>query len=194
MQVAQDWKVLAGLRWDHFNGTYRTYSTAPSTATPVIGTQTANRERTDTPWSKRAGLLYQPTDKLSFHFSYGTSFNTSGDTYQYDTQTVNTPPESSENLELGAKIDLFDGNLSTRLAAFRRPSSTSATAIRTARRKRRCSRASATRRASSSTSPAVSRRAGRSTAPTRGRRSRGSTSARRAWCRVSAKAKARARR
>ena len=119
VQVAQDWKVLAGLRWDHFDGTYRTYSTAASTATPVIGTQTANRERTDTPWSKRAGVLYQPTDKLSFHFSYGTSFNTSGDTYQYDNQSVNTPPESSENLELGAKMDLFDGNLSARLAAFR---------------------------------------------------------------------------
>ncbi|MEO8526378.1 MAG: TonB-dependent receptor, partial [Caldimonas sp.] len=119
VQVAPAWKVLAGLRWDHFHGTYRTYSTATSAATPVIGTQTANRERTDTPWSKRAGLLYQPNDRMSFHFSYGTSFNTSGDTYQYDTQTVNTPPESSENLELGAKLDLFDGNLSTRLAVFR---------------------------------------------------------------------------
>ena len=119
VQVAPSWKVLAGLRWDHFEGTYRTYSTATSTAVPVIGTETAWRTRSDTPVSKRAGLLYQPSDWASFHFSYGTSFNTSGDTYQYDNQTANTPPESSENLELGAKVDLFDGDLSTRLALFK---------------------------------------------------------------------------
>ncbi len=119
VQIAPAWKVLAGLRWDHFHGTYRSFSTATSAALPVIGTETAIRSRTDTPWSKRAGLLYQPTDDASFHFSYGTSFNTSGDTYQYDTQTVNTPPESSRNLELGAKVDLLDGKLSVRGALFR---------------------------------------------------------------------------
>ncbi|MEO8526875.1 MAG: TonB-dependent receptor, partial [Caldimonas sp.] len=119
IQIAPAWKILAGLRWDHFEGTYRTFSTAASTAVPVIGTETASRSRTDSPWSKRAGLIYQPTDYASFHFSYGTSFNTSGDTYQYDNQTVNTPPESSQNLELGAKLDLLDGRLSTRVAAFR---------------------------------------------------------------------------
>jgi catecholate siderophore receptor len=119
VQVAPTWKILVGLRWDDFQGTYRTYSTAASAAVPVIGTETANRSRSDRQWSKRAGVLFQPTDYASFHFSYGTSFNTSGDTYQYDDQTVNTPPESSENLELGAKLDLLDGRLSTRVAAFR---------------------------------------------------------------------------
>jgi catecholate siderophore receptor len=63
-------------------------------------------------------VLFQPTDTQSYHFSYGTSFNTSGDTYQYDDQTRNTPPESSENYELGGKLDWFNGNLSTRVAAF----------------------------------------------------------------------------
>lgn len=119
VQVAPSWKILGGLRWDHFEGSYRTFSTAASATVPVIGTQTADRSRTDTPLSKRVGVLFQPTDYASFHFSYGTSFNTSGDTYQYDDQTANTPPESSENLELGAKVDLFDGRLSTRVAAFR---------------------------------------------------------------------------
>jgi len=55
---------------------------------------------------------------MSFHLAYGTSFNTSGDTYQYDDQTKNTPPEGSENYELGGKVDWFEGRLSTRLAAF----------------------------------------------------------------------------
>ena len=119
VQIAPSWKILAGLRWDHFDGRYRSYSTATSATVPAIGVETANRSRTDAQWSKRAGVLYQPTDYASFHFSYGTSFNTSGDTYQYDNQTANTPPESSQNLELGAKLDLLDGRLSTRLAVFR---------------------------------------------------------------------------
>ena len=118
VQVAPAWKVLAGLRWDHFKGEYRTYATSASTAFPVIGTQTAERARADGLWSKRFGVLYQPTENSSFHFSYGTSFNTSGDTYQYDDQTKNTPPEGSQNFELGGKLDLLEGRLSTRLAIF----------------------------------------------------------------------------
>jgi len=119
IQVAPAWKILGGLRWDNFKGDYHSYSTAVSATVPVVGTETAARSRSDSLWSKRFGVLYQPTDTLSFHFSYGTSFNTSGDTYQYDDQTQNTPPEGSENLELGAKADLFDGRLSTRMAIFR---------------------------------------------------------------------------
>ncbi len=118
VQLTPAWKVLAGLRWDYFKGNYRTYSTAASTAVPVIGTQTADRARADGLWSKRFGVLYQPTDNASFHVSYGTSFNTSGDTYQYDDQTKNTPPEGSQNFELGAKVDALGGRLSTRVALF----------------------------------------------------------------------------
>ena len=63
-------------------------------------------------------MLYQPTPLQSYHFSYGTSFNTSGDTYSYSAATVNTPPESSRNIEIGAKIDSADKRFTTRLAVF----------------------------------------------------------------------------
>lgn len=114
IQVAEHWKILAGLRWDNFDGTYRTYSTATAT----LGQLTAKRGREDGLWSKRYGILYQPTPLASFHFSYGTSFNTSGDAYQYDPLGSNTDPEASRNVELGAKLDSESGNLSTRLALF----------------------------------------------------------------------------
>jgi catecholate siderophore receptor len=66
------------------------------------------------------GLLFQPTSSLSFHVSYGTSFNTSADTYQFVTQqTANTEPEKSRNFEVGAKLDWLDSRLSTRVALFR---------------------------------------------------------------------------
>jgi catecholate siderophore receptor len=117
VQVAPFWKLLGGLRYDNFQGKYWT----PSTTNATTGAVTPGivRERRDSLWSKRFGILYQPSERLSMHFSYGTSFNTSGDTYQYDDQTVNTPPEGSRNFELGARIESADKRFTTRVALFR---------------------------------------------------------------------------
>ncbi len=115
VQVAPHWKILGGVRLDHFDGTFR--QIAWSTAGVPTTTETRLSEN---PFSYRAGLLYQPTDRLSFHASYGTSFNTSADTYQFVTpQNANTPPEKSRNIEIGAKMDWIEGKLSTRVALFR---------------------------------------------------------------------------
>ena len=119
VQVTDSWKLLGGLRYDRFKGDYRTYATAVTATTPVIGAETARRGRSDGLWSKRFGVLFQPSDTMSYHASYGTSFNTSGDTYQYDLPGSNTLPEGSVNYELGAKLDLLEGRLSTRLAIFK---------------------------------------------------------------------------
>jgi len=110
LQLSPTWKVLAGLRWDRFSGDY---------TTPQLGAVApTHRARSDALWSKRFGVLYQPTAFQSYHFSYGTSFNTSGDTYQYDALGSNTPPEGSVNYELGGQLDLADGNLNLRFALF----------------------------------------------------------------------------
>jgi catecholate siderophore receptor len=63
--------------------------------------------------------LYQPNELSSYHMSYGTSFNTSGDTYSYSALGANTPPESSVNWEIGAKLDSADKRFTTRLAVYR---------------------------------------------------------------------------
>jgi catecholate siderophore receptor len=111
IQIAPHWKILAGLRWDSFKGGFDSY---PANASPV------RTSLSNALFSYRTGVLYQPTDTSSFHFSYGTSFNTSADTYRYTNQTnANTPPEKSRNIELGAKLDWLNGNLSTRFAIFR---------------------------------------------------------------------------
>ena len=120
IEFAPMWKLLAGLRWDQFGGTYRTYATANlgGTNTTPPGTQTAERERTDSLWSRRFGLLFQPTEQQSYHLSYGTSFNTFGDAYSFDPQGTNTPPEASRNVELGGSIDWAQGRFTTRFALF----------------------------------------------------------------------------
>lgn len=114
VQVSPHWKLLGGVRVDSIKGDFS--STTSQGGAPRYNSASMS----DTVASYRAGALYQPTPTSSFHLSYGTSFNTSADTYQYVTQqTANTPPEKSRNLELGAKLDWLDGKLSTRAAIFR---------------------------------------------------------------------------
>ncbi len=117
-QLAESWKLLAGLRYDKFDGDFQqwTYANA-NTTVPTTNPQTNLSESL---FSQRFGVLFQPSASQSYHLSYSTSFNTSADTYQYVTpQNANTPPEKSRNIELGAKLDWMDGRLSTRGAIFR---------------------------------------------------------------------------
>jgi catecholate siderophore receptor len=116
VQIAPHWKLLGGLRYDNMDGNYDTFTIPATAAGPVT---TANFRQKISEWSKRAGVLYQPTALSSYHFSYGTSFNTSGDVYSYNAQSANTPPESSENIEFGAKLDSADKRFTTRFALFR---------------------------------------------------------------------------
>ncbi|QHJ01710.1 TonB-dependent siderophore receptor [Xylophilus rhododendri] len=118
VQVAPMWKVLGGVRYDKFDGNYEQYTYANANST--VRTATASNSFDFSPWSYRAGLLFQPSTTQSYHLSYGTSFTTAADTYRFtNAQNANTPPEKSRNIELGAKLDWLDGNLSTRGAIFR---------------------------------------------------------------------------
>jgi catecholate siderophore receptor len=110
------WKLVGGLRWDRMRGQYAAYAIPAAASGP---TTTTPYEQNISKLSKRAGVLYQPDDRHSYHFSVSTSFNTSGDTYSYNAQTVNAPPEESQNIELGTRIESADKRFSTRMAIFR---------------------------------------------------------------------------
>ncbi len=110
INLTPSWKLVGGLRLDSFGGTYD----RSGLAVPA-----GDLSRRDTKLSKRAGVMYQPSDEVSYYASYGTSFNTSGDLYQYDATSAKTPPESSRNLEIGAKWELYGGDLSLRTALAR---------------------------------------------------------------------------
>jgi catecholate siderophore receptor len=116
IEVAQNWKLVGGLRYDHMKGTYDNYTIPTAAVTPVT---TTTYEQKISKWSNRFGVLFQPNDLHSYHFSYGTSFNTSGDSYSYNALSANTPPEKSQNIEIGAKLDSADKRFTTRLAIFR---------------------------------------------------------------------------
>lgn len=111
LSLNPQWKVLLGLRGDRFAGQYRSAT--------FDGKPEQNTERTDRVASYRLGLIYQPDAAQSYYLSTGNSFNPSGETYALDPRGSNTPPEKNRNLELGAKWDLFDGDLALRTALFR---------------------------------------------------------------------------
>lgn len=118
VKVAPHWKLLGGVRFDTFSGKFSNITYANRDLTTPGSVSRANIA--DSVFSYRTGVLYQPTTASSFHLSYGTSFNTAADSYRYVTpQTANTPPEKSRNLEIGAKLDWLNGQLSTRAALFR---------------------------------------------------------------------------
>jgi len=122
MGLTPAWKLVAGLRFDRFDADYQSLAFTPQ----------VRWSRRDALWSKRLGVLWQPSAFSSYYASFGTSFNTTGDLYQFGVngatdadrqaaaqRSANTPPEQSRNVELGAKWDLLGGNLSLRSAIFR---------------------------------------------------------------------------
>ena len=125
LQFAPEWKLLLGLRHDRLRGDYNTQAyTYGGTAGSHGYNQFAPGAKSSyrmavSEWSQRAGLLFQPNERMSFHLGGATSFNTSGDAYSLSPQNASTPPEQSINVEAGAKIDSADGKFSSRFALFR---------------------------------------------------------------------------
>lgn len=118
IQIAPQWKLVGGLRYDSLKGEYSTYQINSANPTgPVLPNEQWKMKISEI--SKRLGVLYQPNNLHSYHFSAGTSFNSSGDAYSLGAGNVDTPPEQSINIELGAKLDSADKQWTTRLALFR---------------------------------------------------------------------------
>jgi catecholate siderophore receptor len=107
MALTKQWKFVAGVRWDSYRAHItNTISLPPSASQTVDFT------------SVRTGLLYQPTDTQSYYASYGTSFNPSLETLTVTSGQQGLAPEKSKTYEMGAKWDLYDGNLSLTSAIF----------------------------------------------------------------------------
>ena len=98
------WKALLGFRQDSLKADY----TSP----------TATNRLRFSEMSYRSGLMFQPSDAHSYYLGWNDSFNPTADLYQLDNGR-SFPAERSQTLELGAKWELFDGDLSLRTALYR---------------------------------------------------------------------------
>ena len=105
-------KLVGGLRYDDFSASYRNPA------------GTISNKISDSLVSPRVGLIFQPDELSSYYVSYGTSYNTSGDTYQFGNlgattnRAANTPPEKSRNIEIGSKFELFERRALLGVAMF----------------------------------------------------------------------------
>jgi catecholate siderophore receptor len=95
------WKILGGVRQDWLKANYS------------IPAQVNFSEK-----SYRSGLTYQPNEMTTYYLAWNDSFNATADLYQLSAGT-GYPAERSSTTEVGAKWDLYDGDLSVRTALYR---------------------------------------------------------------------------
>jgi catecholate siderophore receptor len=107
LEIVDDWKIMGGLRKDWLSMD----SFARSSAGVITPTQLSYNHL-----SYRAGLSYQPTPGSHYYFSWNESFSPTADLYSFSSAL---PPETSETYELGAKWDLFGGDLSLRASLYK---------------------------------------------------------------------------
>jgi len=106
--LTDKWKALVGVRYDNFE--QETQERRPGQP---------NLSRTDTAWSPRAGVVYQPTLDQSYYVSYSKSFQPSGEAFPLAANNAQIEPEETTNKEIGGKFDFFDGKASATASLFR---------------------------------------------------------------------------
>jgi catecholate siderophore receptor len=97
IEFAPGWKLLAGLRFDHF----RTRFDDKRSLTPAV-----DLSRTDDEVSPRAGLIWTPTPGTAYYASYSYAFLPSGEQLSLAATTQDLAPEKAINYEIGARWDL----------------------------------------------------------------------------------------
>ncbi|MDE1150404.1 MAG: TonB-dependent receptor [Azospirillaceae bacterium] len=106
--------VLGGGRWDRFDSTYDQLATTTRTVTDASAGY----------FSPKASLIWEPSSSQTFYFSWSTATNLpfgqniTSDVNPINTARVNTDPERSTNLEVGAKVSLLDDKLGVTGALF----------------------------------------------------------------------------
>ena len=118
LDLNAQWKLVGGLRWDR----YKVSSSLVKFPLPAgfAADNTVNSvPNTDSMWSTRAGVIYQPSELQSYYVSYGTSFNPSAESVTQSATTAALDPEKNRSIEAGAKLDFLEGNLSFNTAIFR---------------------------------------------------------------------------
>ncbi len=104
--LAPQWKALIGARYDVYGQETR------------YDRKLATLSRTDKKFSPRAGLVWQPSDTVSYYVSYSKSFQPSAEAFALAANNTAAEPEITQNKEIGVKLDLLGGKLSVTGALF----------------------------------------------------------------------------
>ncbi|HJV24943.1 MAG TPA: TonB-dependent siderophore receptor [Aromatoleum sp.] len=107
--LSEQWKLLAGLRYDRFRVSLDDQRTT---------TVRADLSRTDNEFSPRLGLIWMPTSAQTYYASYSYAFLPSGEQLSLAANTEDLAPEKAINYEIGARWDLAP-ELTLSAAVFR---------------------------------------------------------------------------
>jgi len=111
ISFSDEWKALAGLRYDRYKQQSRLAN--------ALGVTTADLSRTDSAYSPRAGLVWQPSAVQSYYASWSRSFQPSGENFALAANNADLSPETTRNTEVGAKYDLWGGRANATVSLFR---------------------------------------------------------------------------
>lgn len=93
--LTPQWKLLGGVRYDSLK-----QDRDDLTAT------NQDLQRTDHTLAPRLGVVYQPTETLSFYASYSQSFQPIAESYVFRGNSDQLKPTETENKEVGVKMDV----------------------------------------------------------------------------------------
>ncbi|RZI43569.1 TonB-dependent siderophore receptor [Herbaspirillum sp. HC18] len=109
LALSKQWKVVAGLRYDHFKVNFDDLRTT---------TPPADLARTDNEFSPRLGVIWTPNDWSTYYASYSYAVLPSGEQLSLAPNTADLAPEKAINYEIGARWDL-QRSLTLSAALFR---------------------------------------------------------------------------
>lgn len=107
VSIGEHLKALVGIRHDRFKQTTDDHLPGKT-----------DLSRTDTNWSPRAGLVWQPTESQSYYVSWSKSFQPSGEAFSIAANNADIAPEETTNTEIGAKFNFLDGKLGATVSLF----------------------------------------------------------------------------
>lgn len=117
IDLNKQWKLVGGLRWEHFKVESSLHKFTLPAGYPV-DTTIAVVPKTDSMLNPRAGVIFQPNEMQSYYLSYGTSSNPSAEAVTQTASTAKLDPEKSRSIEAGTKLDFMEGALSFNSAVF----------------------------------------------------------------------------
>lgn len=121
------WKVSAGLRWEHYTTDFKGNRVAPPAGQGPASYTELDDSGDLLSW--KLGLLYKPAENGSIYLAYATSSNPPGgsnfqlsDSLTNANSAANNPaldPQEATTIELGTKWDLMDNRLALTGAIYR---------------------------------------------------------------------------
>ena len=111
INLSEQWKLLAGLRWDSV------WTDGDTESLPVLPRQEGNFE--DSALLPRLGVVFQPIEEVGFYASYSETYRPPFAVTQFLSDGTQPAAEKGRNYEVGVKLDALDSRLVGTLAVFR---------------------------------------------------------------------------